>query len=191
MGMAELAQSKIDSGGSWDQQQVAGLTPEIYSQLKQIAYGRLQTFRAGITLNCTALVHEAFLKLCNNSPSLSNHNSENHFLAVASLAMRQILVDYARCKKAQKRGAGALQVTLQESRLATDTPELDILELDEALQQLALRDPQLEKLVMLRFFAGLNMRQIAEVLGRSIRSTERDWTRARVYLYRELAADGL
>lgn len=189
--MTEIAQSRVTTGDNWGQDELPRLSPEIYSKLKQIALGRLHSFREGITLNCTALVHEAFLKLSNNSSSLSSHNSENHFLAVISMAMRQVLVDYARSKKAEKRGGGALHVTLQESQLEAAPAELDILELDVALKKLALRDPQLEKLVMLRFFAGLNMVQTAEVLGRSTRSAERDWTRARVYLFRELATDGI
>ncbi len=181
----------VDKTGHWAPLTPDGLTAEMYAQLKQIAYARLQGYRSGITLNCTALVHEAFLKLCNSSSGLSSHNSESHFLAVASIAMRQILVDYARGKNAKKRGSGALHVTLQESQLAATTSELNIIHLDEALQRLAQRDPLLEKLVMLRFFAGLNVNQTAEIMGRSTRSTERDWTRARVYLFRELAADGV
>lgn len=189
--MVEFVQSQAATGDDWGLEEDPELTPEIYSKLKQIALARLHTFRGGITLNCTALVHEAFLKLRSGSSNLSSHNSENHFLAVTSLAMRQVLVDYARSKKAEKRGGGVVHVTLQESLTGADAPELDILELDGALRKLALRDPKLEKLVILRFFAGLNMAQTAEVLGRSIRSAERDWTRARVYLFRELVADGI
>lgn len=189
--MTEDAQPELSAGDREGEADFFGLSPDIYSQLKSIAYARLQTYRQGMTLNCTALVHEAFLKLCNSSNGLSNNRGEDHFLALASLAMHQILVDYARSKNAEKRGAGAIHVTLQESRMGSSTPELDILELDEALQKLASRDPKLKRLVVLRFFAGLNMSQTAAALGRSTRSTERDWTRARVYLFRELAADGI
>ena len=163
------------------------LTPELYAQLKKIAYSRLHSYQQGITLNCTSLVHEAFLKIRGTSHQF---NDENHYLAVASMAMRQILVDYARCKKSAKRGAGAIHITLQESKIKDDAPNVDLLELNDALIALSERDPLLEKLVVLRFFAGLNVKQTAEILGRSTRSAERDWTRARVYLYRELAANG-
>ena len=165
-----------------------GLSPEHYRQLKQIARQRLSGHRPGATLDCTALVHEAYLKI--NSGRLPSLGDTNHLMAVASLAMRQILVDAARRKRADKRGGGALHVTFQESQVGDSAPVVDLIELDDALNRLAQRDPSLEKLVVLRFFAGLSMGQTAQVLGKSLRTTERDWTRARVYLYRELEKDG-
>ena len=163
------------------------LSDELYHQLKQIARYRLQGMRPGATLNCTALVHEAFLKISRGEPA--GPNSEDHLLALASLAMRQILVDAARRKQTDKRGGGAIHVTLQESAVEADGNLFDLLELDDALARLAERDPELEKLVVLRFFAGLTMEQVSRVLDQSIRTTERDWTRARVYLYRALRRD--
>ena len=103
--------------------------------------------------------------------------------------MRQIIVDAARSKQAEKRGAGAIHVTLQEAAVGQEEKHLDILELDDALTRLAARDPELEKLVVLKFFAGLTMEEVARICGKSIRTTERDWTRARVYLYRYLSPD--
>lgn len=164
------------------------LSSEHYRQLKQIARQRLSGHRPGTTLDCTALVHEAYLKI--NSGRVPSPGDTNHLMAVASLAMRQILVDAARRKRADKRGGGALHVTFQESQVGDDGPVVDLIELDEALARLAERDPFLEQLVVLRFFAGLSMTQTAEVLGKSLRTTERDWTRARVYLYQELDSGG-
>ena len=172
------------------QEQALSLQPELYQELKQIAHGRLRGFGAGITLNCTALVHETYLKLSRSDETLRGFKDPDHFLAVASVAMRQILVDYARGKRAEKRGSGVLHVTLQESSQGTPPPDVDILALNEALQRLGREAPQLEQLVVLRFFAGLNVDQTARVLGRSTRSTERDWVRARAYLFRELSLDG-
>lgn len=184
--MNDVDHSPIESDQSQTHAEALGLSPEVYSQLKQMAHAHLRTYKAGMTLNCTALVHEVFLKLHNSSTEFNGADRKNHFLAVASLAMRHILVDYARQKKADKRGSGALHLTLQESLVSEEAPAVDLLELDMALEKLAKRDPMLEKLVVLRFFAGLNTNQIAEALERSTRSIERDWTRARVYLFREL-----
>ena len=102
------------------------------------------------------------------------------------MAMRQILVDYVRSKKTQKSGGGAVHVTLQESAVAAESPTFDLLELDEAMQRLGAKDELLERLVVLRFFAGFSTAETAVALERSQRSVERDWARARVYLYREL-----
>lgn len=165
-----------------------GLTDEMYHQLKQIARYRLQGMHPDATLNCTALVHEAFLKLSQGKPA--DLVNEDHLLALASLAMRQIVVDAARRKQADKRGGGVIRVTLQESVVGNGENHFDLLELDDALTRLAERDPGLEQLVVLRFFAGLNMDQVARILGKSLRTAERDWTRARVYLYRDLRSDG-
>lgn len=162
------------------------LSTEVYQQLKQIAYGRLASCRPGSTLNCTALVHEAFLKLQPVINDLDGGVKGEHFMALASMAMRQIIVDYVRQRQAGKRGGGAVHVTLQESRVPNEEAEFDLLELDDALQRLASRDSKLEQLVVMRFFAGLSMEQAAQALGRSKRSVERDWTRARIYLFREL-----
>ncbi len=167
-----------------------GLTPGVYAQLKQIARGRLRSYRPGITLDCTALVHEAYLKISAAEPALKGGSQGDHFMAVASMAMRQILVDHARKRQADKRGGGALHVTLQEAQVGSEGPVVDLIALDDALRRLARRDPLLERLVVLRFFAGLSMSQTAEVLGKPLRTTERDWTRARVYLFRDLEPNG-
>lgn len=179
-----MGKHREDQWPATDRLGTVGLTDELYYQLKQIARYRLQGMRPGATLNCTALVHEAFLKLSQGKPA--DPSSEDHLLALASLAMRQVIVDAARHKQADKRGGGAIHVTLQESAVGDEENLFDLLELDDALTRLAERDPELEKLVVLRFFAGLTMEQVARILGKSVRSAERDWTRARVYLYRDL-----
>ena len=106
------------------------------------------------------------------------------------MAMRQILVDYVRQKNAGKHGGDVLKVTLQESSVATETPSVDLLALDSALDRLSATDPMLERIVVMRFFGGFTIAETAEALGRSTRSVERDWTRARIYLYRDLASGG-
>ncbi|MEE4639127.1 MAG: ECF-type sigma factor [Wenzhouxiangella sp.] len=164
------------------------LSPELYKKLKQVARHRLARQQAGQTLNCTALVHEAYIKLQAASPELTG--GTDHLLALASLVMRQILVDAARRRATDKRGGGALHVTLHEGVGNDDNPVVDIIELDGALRRLARRDPGLERLVMLRFFVGLSMSEAARIMNQSLRSTQRDWERARVYLFRELAPDG-
>lgn len=181
----------VNEGLAPDGQYLAGkhgLSPEAYHQLKHLAHAQLRSYRKGGTLNNTALVHEAFIKLLESQAPIPAKQS-SHFFAVASMAMRQILVDYTRQRHAGKRGGGALHVTLQESSVAADAPTIDLLALDEALNKLAIHDPDLEKLVVLRFFGGLNMEQVAANLGRATRSVERDWTRARVYLYSYLQTD--
>ena len=113
------------------QAEAARLSPEVYSQLKLMAHAHLRSFRPGMTLNSTALVHEVFLKLNDKTPQFKQSDDDNHFIAVASLAMRHILVDYVRLKNAEKRGSGALHLTFQESLVAADQPDVDLLELGQ------------------------------------------------------------
>jgi RNA polymerase sigma factor (TIGR02999 family) len=165
----------------------SGLAPELYAELKQIAHARLARHRAGNTLNCTSLVHEAYLKIQASDAGPEPDAAGDHYLATVSLAMRQILVDYARVRAAPKHGGDAVRVTLQESQVAAEEASLDVLALDEALARLARHDTDLEKLVVLRFFGGLSMDRVAVALNKPKRTVERDWTRARVYLYRAMS----
>ena len=165
----------------------SGLSSEQYQQLKQIALFRLRGQGHGATLNCTALVHEAFMKL--HKSDIDTPVDESHYFALASLAMRQIIVDHVRRKRAGKRGGDEVHVTLQESVMGDADKTIDLIELDEALTRLGALDTELEKLVVLRFFGGLNMAEAAEAMGKSKRSLERDWTRARLHLYRDLTLD--
>jgi len=160
-----------------------GLTDENYQQLKRLAFHYLGKQNASCTLNCTALVHEAFVKLASASAQI---NQDGHLIALTSLAMRQIIVDYARFKQAEKRGGDVIHFTLTDSVGAADGPDVGLLDLHTALKKLGSNSELLEKIVVLRFFAGLSVNKTAEALDRSPRSIERDWVRAKLYLFREL-----
>jgi RNA polymerase sigma factor (TIGR02999 family) len=157
----------------------------LYGELKRIAQSRLAGHAPGQTLGSTALVHEAYLKLA-ACESLSLQSSK-HFFACAARAMRQILIDRARVAGADKRGAGLQQVTLGNAVVVASDEEM--LELDEALRDLARIDPVLSELVELRYFAGLSLPRIAELRGISTRTAARDWERARALLRVRLAPD--
>lgn len=156
-----------------------GLIPQVYDELRRIARRHLRRQGGALTLNTTAVVHEAYLKLHRGRAGWTDRP---HFLALASRAMRQLLVDYARRRRAGKRGDSALHVTLDEAA-ELPTPLADPLAIDEALQALAAIDPHLERVVECRFYAGLSVEETAVALDRSTRSIERDWARARAYLY--------
>lgn len=160
------------------------LLPDVYDDLRRIARNHLRRHRAGMTLDTTAVVHEAYLKLLAANGAW---NDRGHFFALASTAMRHLLVDHARRKHADKRGGGAVHVTLSEAVASSAAPPLDVLSLDAALKDLATLDPMLERVVECRFFAGLSVEETAAALGRSTRSVERDWARARAYLFDSLA----
>ncbi|HEX5520703.1 MAG TPA: ECF-type sigma factor, partial [Longimicrobiaceae bacterium] len=160
----------------------------LYEELRALARRHLGRDGAVHTLSPTALVHESYLKLAD---LVTGHErSRAQFFALASRAMRHILVDHARGRNAQKRGGGALQVTLHPE-LAADEPSIfDLLTLDDALSQLGQLSERLERVVECRFFGGLSVPETAEALGTSVRTIEREWTRARAYLYQLLAGDG-
>lgn len=153
----------------------------VYGELRGLAARQLAAERPGHTLQATALVHEAFLRLMQQDSSGARTTSE--FLGVAALAMRRILVDHARKRGRQKRGGGAAAVTVLDG-LADQWGEraIDLVALDEVLAQLASRDAQKAKLVELRFFAGLSMAEAAHVLALPQRTAEREWTTARAFL---------
>lgn len=161
------------------------LLPEVYDDLRRIARNHLRRHRASLTLNTTAVVHEAYLKLADGHGAWEHRA---HFYALASTAMRQLLVDNARRRHADKRGGGVIHVTLSEAAATSATPAMDVLALDVALKDLATIDPMLERVVECRFFAGLSVEETALALERSTRSVERDWARARAYLFDALAS---
>lgn len=163
------------------------LPAEVYEDLRRVARNHLRRHRDGATLNTTAVVHEAYLKLLRGQ---SGWQDRAHFFALASTAMRQLLVDHARRRHAGKRGGWALHVTLSEAAAVSGEPALDILALNDALTALADFDPMLERVVECRFFAGLSVDETAQTLGRSARSVERDWARARAYLFDALSGKG-
>ena len=150
-----------------------------YDDLRAIAHRRLQAGRPD-DLATTALGHEVFLRLVGRVDG--QWESRAHFYAFASRAMRHILVDHARRRNAERRGGGAVPLALDEAQLAAPTEATDVLGVDEAIEQLAARHPRMAKVVELRFFGGLSVPEVAEVLDTSVRTVEREWTRARLYL---------
>ena len=163
------------------------LVPLVYHNLHEIAHHHRRAERPEHTLNTTAIVHEAYIRLAGSSnPSWRDRA---HFLAVSSRVIRHVLIDYERRRMAEKRGGDVLRVPLNED-LAVDTAgpdaSVEFLALDAALQDLARHEARLERVVECRFFGGLTGRETAEVLGVSERTVERDWARARAYLRRAL-----
>lgn len=160
------------------------LMPLVYSELRRLAAYYLRRERPDHTLAPTALVHEAYLKLVDQNRI--QWQSRAQFFGVAAQMIRRILVDHARGHQAQKRGAGALTVTLDEALGVSDGKDLDILALDDALQALAKIDEQQSRIVELRFFGGLSIEETAEVAGVSPATVKREWTVARAFLFREM-----
>jgi RNA polymerase sigma factor (TIGR02999 family) len=165
------------------------LLPLVYEELRLLAAQKLAQEKPGQTLQATALVHEAYLRLVGDEPQ--NWNSRGHFFAAAAEAMRRILVDRARHKKSEKQGGLHLKVGLDDADMACTGCSEELIRLDEALTRLAAQDPQVAQLVKLRYFAGLTMEQAAEILGVSRRTATRYWNYARLWLYREITKDGV
>jgi RNA polymerase sigma factor (TIGR02999 family) len=161
------------------------LIPLVYDELRRLAHNHLNRERSGHTLQSTALVNEAYMRLVRQDLEINNRA---HFFAVSSHLMRQILVDYARRHRAAKRGDGALNLTLSEAAgLLPGKGDFDLLALDEALNQLGRLDPQQTRVVELRFFGGLSIEETAAVVGISPATVKREWTTARAWLHRELS----
>lgn len=155
------------------------LFPRVYDELRQLAQSRVCAEPGSVTLSATGLVHEAYLKLVNGG----GWQDRDHFIALASSAMRRVLVDRARARQRLKRGGGARAVTLDPAVVSADAaPHDDILAVDAALDRLAARDEQLARLVELRFFGGLEVGEAARILGVSDRTAARLWIRARAHL---------
>ena len=160
------------------------LVPLVYDELRRLAEYHLRRERPDHTLQATALVHEAYLKLVDKPDA--RWQDRAHFFAVAAQAMRRVLVDHARARLGPKRAGGQAAITLTEARLEADEPPLDVLALDLALERLAARDAQQSRVVELRFFGGLTIEETAEVLGISPATVKREWAMARAWLRREL-----
>jgi RNA polymerase sigma factor (TIGR02999 family) len=157
------------------------LMPLVYDDLRAIAHRRLRLERAGHTLGTTAVVHEAYVKLVDQASATWRDRA--HFYAVSARVIRNLLIDYARERKAAKRGGGAILLPLDE-QLAGEPPRtIELLALDEALTDLGRRDGRLERLIECRFFGGMTMQETAETMGVSLSTAERDWRRARAYLF--------
>jgi len=174
--------------GHGDQHAMDDLFPLVYAELRRIAAREMRRERPGRTLQATALVHEAYLRLVKDA-SLSAAN-RGQFLGIAAHAMREILIDRARARVARKRGGGAVRITLDESLSATPGVSIDVLALDEALQRLARLDPRHAQIVELRYFGGLSVEDTAAAMGLSPATVKRAWTMARAWLYRELGGTG-
>ncbi len=167
-----------------DQAALDSLIPIVYSELRRIAQHYLSNERTDHTLQSTALVHEAFVRL--TGQHLPHWQNRAHFFAVSAQLMRQILVDYARSHRASKRGGNVYKLTLDEAVDQSQVLDVDIVALDDALKSLAHLDLQQSRVVELRFFGGLSVDDTAEVLGVSASTVKRDWISARAWLYREL-----
>lgn len=162
----------------------------VYGELKRMASQHLRASADAATLSTTELVHEAFLKL--GGKPAAEWQGRAHFFGAASRAMRQVLVDFARRRRAAKRGGGATRVSLSESDIGLDVELDEILALDEALERLTVVDERLRQIVEMRFFGGFSENEVAEALGVTPRTVEREWLKARLFLARELesATDG-
>lgn len=163
------------------------LLPLVYDQLRAVAQQRMGGERPGHTLQATALVHEAFLRLV--GPRELPWHSQAHFYAAAAEAMRRILVDHARTRKREKRGGSRSRVALNVVDLAASEDCEEILALDEAFRRLEQQEPEMAAVVRLRFYAGLSVDQTAEALDLSPRTVNRRWKFARAWLFRELTDD--
>ncbi len=172
------------SGG--DARAVDELTPLVYQELKRIAGGQLRRERPGHTLQATALVHEAYLKLVDQHET--SWQNRAHFFGVAAQLMRRILLDYAKGRRRQKRGGGLARETLDEGLALSTDRTSELIEIDEALTRLEKLDPRQAKIVELRFFGGLSVEETAEAMGISSPTVKREWAMARAWLHRELAS---
>ncbi|MBM3841007.1 MAG: RNA polymerase subunit sigma [Verrucomicrobia bacterium] len=160
------------------------LLPLVYDELRKLAAHKMAGESPGHTLQATALVHEAWLRL--SGPHPQNWENRAHFFGAAAEAMRRILVEHARRKQSLKRGGGALREELEESDLVLTAPPDELLAVHEALDKLAQEDPSAAELVKLRYFVGMTMEEAATALGLAKRSAENLWTYARVWLHREI-----
>jgi RNA polymerase sigma-70 factor (ECF subfamily) len=161
------------------------LLPLVYEELRRLARQQMRQERADHTLQATALVHEAYLRLVNQSDR--SWQSRAHFIAVAAQVMRRLLIDYARSRRMAKRGCGLHKVSLEEPLLFSEEQSEELVALDEALERLAQFDERLSRIVELRFFGGLTVDEAAAVLGISPKTVKRDWSVARAWLHRELS----
>lgn len=178
----------LDTAAPGDARTLDALVPIVYDELRAIAHRQLAGEREDHTLQTTALAHEAYLRLVDDSRV--TRRGRAYFFGAVARAMRQILVDHARKKGALKRGGGAEVVTLEDRHAVADGFAAELLDLEEALGRLAGHDPRQARVVELRYFGGLDVGETAEVLGISTRTVELDWAMARAWLFRELGGGG-
>jgi RNA polymerase sigma factor (TIGR02999 family) len=176
----------LESWGKGDRLALERLMPLVYDELHRLAHRYLRNERSDHTLQSTALVHEAYLRMVDQKTV--HWQNRAHFFGVAAQSIRHILVDHARGHRAAKRGAGAAKLSLDEAIGVPDRQEIDVLALDESLERLASLDPQQGQIVELRFFGGLSIEETAEVLHISPATVKRDWVMAKAWLYQNLAS---
>jgi RNA polymerase sigma factor (TIGR02999 family) len=190
--MSELSQI-LDSLAQGEADAASRLLPLVYDELRRLAAQRLSREAGGQTLEATALVHEAYLRLVGAEKSEAEDRQKwagrGHFFAAAAEAMRRILVDNARRKQSRKGGGGMVRQELDEDRLVAAEPDVDLLALDEALDRLAAKDPVKAELIKLRYFAGLTGAQAAEVLNISTATADRYWSYSRAWLLQEMSGE--
>lgn len=173
----------IDSGND---SALSELVVLIYPELKRLAHFQLARERHNHTLNTTAIVHEAYLRIAARN---DGWHDRSHFLRAAATVMRHLLVDHARTRNAAKRGDGKVALSLDENRVDTDNDTMAVLALDNAINELVAINPRFEQIIECRYFAGLTVAETAEALGVAVRTVERDWQRVRVYLIRAMGPD--
>jgi RNA polymerase sigma factor (TIGR02999 family) len=171
-----------------DRQALDALIPLVYEELRRIAQHFLHRERPGHTLQSTALVHEAYVRMVGQN--LPQWQSRAHFFGIAAQLMRQILVDHARSRQAVKRGGDPVKLSLDESTALPEQKDLDLIALDDALRSLSELDAQQSRIVELRYFAGLTIEDTSEVMGISPATVKRDWATARAWLQREMMRGG-
>jgi RNA polymerase sigma factor (TIGR02999 family) len=176
----------LDAAAAGNTQAAADLLPLVYDELRRLAAARIAREAPGQTLDATALVHEAYLRLVGARSSIEGFDSRGHFFSAAAEAMRRILIDQARRKQADRHGGGWHRLDVMDTELAVDSCGDELLAVHEALTQLAAKDASAARLVELRFFAGLTLEQSAEALGVPARTAYRQWAYARAWLRREL-----
>jgi RNA polymerase sigma factor (TIGR02999 family) len=174
----------LNAWSAGDSSAIDKLAPLVYAQLHKVAHRQLRRERQEHTLNSTALVHEAYLKLVGQKDT--SWQDRAHFFAIGGRIMRRILVDYARASHREKRGGGAVMLALDEHLDAAGEKSLQLIALDDALNDLERLDPQQSRVVELRFFAGLSIDETAEALHVSKATVNRDWVTARAWLLREI-----
>jgi RNA polymerase sigma factor (TIGR02999 family) len=179
--------SLVDGARQGDEQALASLVPLVYDELRRLAASYLRRERPGQTLQATALVHDAYLRLLQDS-QLSWQNRA-HFFGIAARSMRQILIERARARHAAKRGGDRVRVTFDPGLIAATQEPIDVEALDDALTRLAALDPELARVVEVRFFGGLSIEETAEAMGISPATVKRRWTLAKAWLARDLGGE--
>lgn len=186
--MNEITQL-LESAGNGNLEAADKILPLAYEELRRLAANKMGNERDGHTLQATALVHEAYLKLLGPDGESLSWQGREHFFSAAAEAMRRVLINSARSRNTQKRGGDQVRTTWDEGKFTDELPSDELIEIDEALTKLESQKPDLAKLVKLRYFAGLSVAETAETLGVSKSSVDRSWRAARGWLLREVSGE--